>query len=161
MLLGTVASNCYLFEYVLILLKVVSRKKLMSIWVCRVPRITLWVIFENSLKIARDFRSMKIERISQISQVVKIINCPSSYAITHLLFDWKDFLSYVRNKWEILVDCVTCCNIRWVIQAKVQSWSCVFTVQSAGWTNQDSSYFTVNQLIVHWTRTSCLFSPSL
>ena len=53
--------------------------------------------------------------------------------------------------WEILVDCVTCCNIR----------SCVFTAQSAGWTSQDSSYFTVNQLIVHWTWASCLFSPSL
>ena len=49
--------------------------------------------------------------------------------------------------WEILVDCVTCCNIRWVIWAKVQFWSCVFTVQSAGWTNRDSSYFTVNQSI--------------
>ena len=36
------------------------------------------------------------ERISQISRVVKIINYPIFHAINHLLFDWKDFLSYVK-----------------------------------------------------------------
>ena len=36
---------------------------------------------------------------------------------------------------------------RWVSQAKVPSWSSVFVVQSSGRANQNSSYFTVDQLL--------------
>ena len=36
---------------------------------------------------------------------------------------------------------------RWVSQAEVQSWSCVFVVQSSGRANQNGSYFTVDQLL--------------